>query len=189
MLPSPPPPLGDPPCTPAVFAAAAASRTMANCARSAQGWLGWARAGAVKGGPGPWGQGLPRGNYRHSRRRPPGQRLRAAAEINWRRQRGQGRPEPGRAHIDRPRGRQLAEAARAGAAGAGAAIPGRRGTKPAARVAQQSTGSFRPAAHRELSQPPPLLSPQNAPHIALGPHLRPPFLGVPSALCQTPGEQ
>ncbi|XP_075405608.1 sterile alpha motif domain-containing protein 11 isoform X2 [Tenrec ecaudatus] len=40
---------------------------------------------------------------------------------------------------------------------------------------------------RELSQPPPLLSPQNAPHIALGPHLRPPFLGVPSALCQTPG--
>ncbi|XP_006871813.1 PREDICTED: sterile alpha motif domain-containing protein 11 [Chrysochloris asiatica] len=40
---------------------------------------------------------------------------------------------------------------------------------------------------RDLSQPPPLLSPQNAPHIALGPHLRPPFLGVPSALCQTPG--
>ncbi|XP_029801814.1 sterile alpha motif domain-containing protein 11 [Suricata suricatta] len=41
--------------------------------------------------------------------------------------------------------------------------------------------------HRELSQPPPLLSPQNAPHIALGSHLRPPFLGVPSALCHTPG--
>ncbi|TKC42888.1 hypothetical protein EI555_019413 [Monodon monoceros] len=41
-------------------------------------------------------------------------------------------------------------------------------------------------SERELSQPPPLLSPQNAPHIALGPHLRPPFLGVPSALCQTP---
>ncbi|XP_064028084.1 sterile alpha motif domain-containing protein 11 isoform X6 [Pogoniulus pusillus] len=40
---------------------------------------------------------------------------------------------------------------------------------------------------REISHPPPLLSPQNAPHIALGPHLRPPFLGVPSALCQTPG--
>ncbi|XP_019567605.2 sterile alpha motif domain-containing protein 11 isoform X2 [Rhinolophus sinicus] len=40
---------------------------------------------------------------------------------------------------------------------------------------------------RELSQPPPLLSSQNAPHIALGPHLRPPLLGVPSALCQTPG--
>ncbi|XP_063292984.1 sterile alpha motif domain-containing protein 11 isoform X2 [Pelobates fuscus] len=40
---------------------------------------------------------------------------------------------------------------------------------------------------RELSHPPPLLSPQNAPHIALGPHLRPPFLGVPSALCQNPG--
>ncbi|XP_030918403.1 sterile alpha motif domain-containing protein 11 [Geospiza fortis] len=39
----------------------------------------------------------------------------------------------------------------------------------------------------EISHPPPLLSPQNAPHIALGPHLRPPFLGVPSALCQTPG--
>lgn len=42
-------------------------------------------------------------------------------------------------------------------------------------------------SEREPSQPPPLLSPQNAPHIALGPHLRPPFLGVPSALCQTPG--
>nr|XP_030721159.1 sterile alpha motif domain-containing protein 11 [Globicephala melas] len=42
-------------------------------------------------------------------------------------------------------------------------------------------------SEREVSQPPPLLSPQNAPHIALGPHLRPPFLGVPSALCQTPG--
>ncbi|XP_044137746.1 sterile alpha motif domain-containing protein 11 isoform X3 [Bufo gargarizans] len=40
---------------------------------------------------------------------------------------------------------------------------------------------------RELSHPPPLLSPQNAPHIALGPHLRPPFLGVPSSLCQSPG--
>ncbi|XP_067095207.1 sterile alpha motif domain-containing protein 11 [Osmerus mordax] len=40
---------------------------------------------------------------------------------------------------------------------------------------------------REMSHPPPLLSPQNAPHIALGPHLRPPFLGMPSALCQAPG--
>ncbi|KAG9269663.1 sterile alpha motif domain-containing protein 11 isoform X1 [Astyanax mexicanus] len=39
---------------------------------------------------------------------------------------------------------------------------------------------------REMSHPLPLLSPQNAPHIALGPHLRPPFLGMPSALCQTP---
>ncbi|XP_026911096.2 sterile alpha motif domain-containing protein 11 isoform X3 [Acinonyx jubatus] len=54
----------------------------------------------------------------------------------------------------------------------------REGTMPA------GTPSF---SERELSQPPPLLSPQNAPHIALGPHLRPPFLGVPSALCQTPG--
>ncbi|XP_016044885.2 sterile alpha motif domain-containing protein 11 isoform X2 [Erinaceus europaeus] len=42
-------------------------------------------------------------------------------------------------------------------------------------------------AERELSQPPSLLSPQNAPHIALGPQLRPPFLGVPSSLCQAPG--
>ncbi|XP_004863961.2 sterile alpha motif domain-containing protein 11 isoform X2 [Heterocephalus glaber] len=42
-------------------------------------------------------------------------------------------------------------------------------------------------SERELSQPPPLLSPQNASHITLGSHLRPPFLGVPSALCQTPG--
>nr|XP_015092589.1 sterile alpha motif domain-containing protein 11 [Vicugna pacos] len=54
----------------------------------------------------------------------------------------------------------------------------REGTAPA------GTPSF---SERELSQPPPLLSPQNAPHIALGPHLRPPFLGVSSALCQTPG--
>lgn len=42
--------------------------------------------------------------------------------------------------------------------------------------------------HRDLPHPPPLLSPPTAPHIALGPHLRPPFLGVPSALCQGPGE-
>ncbi|XP_005986044.1 sterile alpha motif domain-containing protein 11 isoform X2 [Latimeria chalumnae] len=42
-------------------------------------------------------------------------------------------------------------------------------------------------SEREMSHPPPLLSPQNAPHIALGPHLRPPFLGMPTALCQTPG--
>ncbi|TSN03433.1 Sterile alpha motif domain-containing protein 11 [Bagarius yarrelli] len=41
-------------------------------------------------------------------------------------------------------------------------------------------------SERELSHPPPLLSPQNAPHIALGAHLRPPFLGMPSSLCQTP---
>ncbi|XP_012975444.1 sterile alpha motif domain-containing protein 11 isoform X2 [Mesocricetus auratus] len=40
---------------------------------------------------------------------------------------------------------------------------------------------------RELSHPPPLLSPQNAPHMALGSQLRPPFFGVPTALCQTPG--
>ncbi|XP_051518958.1 sterile alpha motif domain-containing protein 11 isoform X2 [Myxocyprinus asiaticus] len=40
---------------------------------------------------------------------------------------------------------------------------------------------------RDISHPPPLLSPQNAPHIALGPHLRPPFMGMPSALCQAPG--
>ncbi|XP_038161917.1 sterile alpha motif domain-containing protein 11 isoform X2 [Cyprinodon tularosa] len=39
---------------------------------------------------------------------------------------------------------------------------------------------------RELSHPPPLLSP-TAPHVTLGPHLRPPFLGMPSALCQAPG--
>ncbi|XP_037335340.2 sterile alpha motif domain-containing protein 11 isoform X2 [Pungitius pungitius] len=40
---------------------------------------------------------------------------------------------------------------------------------------------------REMSHPPPLLSPPTAPHIALGAHLRPPFLGMPSALCQAPG--
>ncbi|NXN29583.1 SAM11 protein, partial [Nycticryphes semicollaris] len=50
-----------------------------------------------------------------------------------------------------------------------------------------SNMNFFSGFHREISHPPPLLSPQNAPHIALGPHLRPPFLGVPSALCQTPG--
>ncbi|KAG8505494.1 Sterile alpha motif domain-containing protein 11 [Galemys pyrenaicus] len=55
-------------------------------------------------------------------------------------------------------------------------------------LAQHREGAG-PAAFpdRELSQPPPLLSPQNAPHMALGTHLRPPFLGVPSALCQAPG--
>ncbi|XP_023686325.2 sterile alpha motif domain-containing protein 11 isoform X1 [Paramormyrops kingsleyae] len=42
-------------------------------------------------------------------------------------------------------------------------------------------------SERDMSHPPPLLSPQTAPHIALGPHLRPPFLGMPSALCQAPG--
>ncbi|XP_061592320.1 sterile alpha motif domain-containing protein 11 isoform X2 [Cololabis saira] len=40
---------------------------------------------------------------------------------------------------------------------------------------------------RDMSHPPPLLSPPTAPHIALGPHLRPPFLAMPSALCQAPG--
>uniref|UniRef100_A0A8C2XBK3 Sterile alpha motif domain containing 11 n=1 Tax=Cyclopterus lumpus TaxID=8103 RepID=A0A8C2XBK3_CYCLU len=40
---------------------------------------------------------------------------------------------------------------------------------------------------RDLSHPPPLLSPPTGSHIALGPHLRPPFLGMPSALCQAPG--
>ncbi|XP_069466155.1 sterile alpha motif domain-containing protein 11 isoform X2 [Ambystoma mexicanum] len=55
---------------------------------------------------------------------------------------------------------------------------------------KQGLPQHRDASHfseREMSHPPPLLSPQNAPHIALGPHLRPPFLGVPSSLCQTPG--
>uniref|UniRef100_A0A2I2ZSW4 Sterile alpha motif domain containing 11 n=1 Tax=Gorilla gorilla gorilla TaxID=9595 RepID=A0A2I2ZSW4_GORGO len=60
-------------------------------------------------------------------------------------------------------------------------------------LAQHREGAAPAAApsfsERELPQPPPLLSPQNASHIALGPHLRPPFLGVPSALCQTPGEE
>ncbi|XP_029395315.1 sterile alpha motif domain-containing protein 11 isoform X3 [Mus pahari] len=51
------------------------------------------------------------------------------------------------------------------------------GTVPAA------TTSF---SEREMSQPPPLLSPQNAPHITMSSHLRP-FLGMPTAVCQTPG--
>ncbi|XP_078186054.1 sterile alpha motif domain-containing protein 11 isoform X2 [Callithrix jacchus] len=55
-------------------------------------------------------------------------------------------------------------------------------------LAQHREAAAPSFSERELPQPPPpLLSPQNAPHIALGPHLRPPFLGVPSALCQTPG--
>lgn len=40
---------------------------------------------------------------------------------------------------------------------------------------------------RDISHPPPLLSPPTATHITLGPHLRPPFLGMPTALCQVPG--
>uniref|UniRef100_A0A8C6WSF3 Sterile alpha motif domain containing 11 n=1 Tax=Neogobius melanostomus TaxID=47308 RepID=A0A8C6WSF3_9GOBI len=40
---------------------------------------------------------------------------------------------------------------------------------------------------RDLSHPPPLLSPSAATHITLGPHLRPPFLGMPTTLCQVPG--
>lgn len=40
---------------------------------------------------------------------------------------------------------------------------------------------------RDLSHPPPLLSPPTASHITLGSHLRPPFLSMPTALCQTPG--
>lgn len=70
----------------------------------------------------------------------------------------------------------------------GAAISGGGGAG-AGRFGNGGRLTARPSARRELSQPPPLLSPQNAPHIALGPHLRPPFLGVPSALCQTPGEE
>lgn len=40
---------------------------------------------------------------------------------------------------------------------------------------------------RDLSHPPPLLSPPTATHITLGSHLRPPFLSMPTALCQAPG--
>lgn len=69
----------------ALFAAASpASRIAANCAPpppSRSGSTAGREAGARR---------APRGNYRCSRRRPPGQRLRAAAEINWRRQPGAG---------------------------------------------------------------------------------------------------
>uniref|UniRef100_A0A7M4E3U3 Sterile alpha motif domain containing 11 n=1 Tax=Crocodylus porosus TaxID=8502 RepID=A0A7M4E3U3_CROPO len=83
------------------------------------------------------------------------------------------------------------------------AVPSHGGTSLGAPAEQAAPSRARLAPHaapeksngerlfpfpREMSHPPPLLSPQNAPHIALGPHLRPPFLGVPSALCQTPGE-
>lgn len=44
------------------------------------------------------------------------------------------------------------------------------------------------SVRREMSHPPPLLSTQNGPHITLGPHLRPPFLAMPSSLCQSPGK-
>ncbi|XP_044524557.1 sterile alpha motif domain-containing protein 11 [Gracilinanus agilis] len=56
---------------------------------------------------------------------------------------------------------------------------------PSCRGCCPGSACFSPAL-RDLTHPS-LLSPQNAPHIALGPHLRPPFLGVPSALCQAPG--
>ncbi|KAM5322451.1 sterile alpha motif domain-containing protein 11 isoform 1-T1 [Glossophaga mutica] len=66
--------------------------------------------------------------------------------------------------------------------------PGHRRKQGLAQHREGPTPAGTPSfSERELSQPAPLLSPQNAPHIALGPHLRPPFLGVPSALCQTPG--
>ncbi|XP_048639839.1 sterile alpha motif domain-containing protein 11 isoform X7 [Marmota marmota marmota] len=67
--------------------------------------------------------------------------------------------------------------------------PGAPGTVRGVRLGEQKAERlevWKPSP-KELSQPPPLLSPQNAPHIALGSHFRPPFLGVPSALCQTPG--
>ncbi|NXP22349.1 SAM11 protein, partial [Scytalopus superciliaris] len=72
-----------------------------------------------------------------------------------------------------------------------AKLPRRRRRPRGARSIPGAEGTggrrFSPFTRGEISHPPPLLSPQNAPHIALGPHLRPPFLGVPSALCQTPG--
>ncbi|MGH0121733.1 UNVERIFIED_CONTAM: hypothetical protein FKN15_000205 [Acipenser sinensis] len=63
------------------------------------------------------------------------------------------------------------------------------GTNSSSQRRKQGLPQHRDAhfSEREMSHPPPLLSPQNAPHIALGPHLRPPFLGMPSALCQVPG--
>ncbi|XP_041130372.1 sterile alpha motif domain-containing protein 11-like isoform X1 [Polyodon spathula] len=63
------------------------------------------------------------------------------------------------------------------------------GTNSSSQRRKQGLPQHRDAhfSEREMSHPPPLLSPQNAPHIALGPHLRPPFLGMPSALCQAPG--
>lgn len=82
---------------------------------------------------------------------------------------------------DRPWGRQL-EAAAGGAPGGGYRKGGGVHSRNWACV-------YYSAIHRELSQPPSLLSPQNASHIALGSHLRPPFFGVPTALCQTPGEK
>ncbi|XP_051844837.1 sterile alpha motif domain-containing protein 11 isoform X2 [Antechinus flavipes] len=68
-----------------------------------------------------------------------------------------------------------------GGAGGGAGQRRKQGLPPHRETAV--TGHF---SDRDLAHPS-LLSPQNAPHIALGPHLRPPFLGVPSALCPAPG--
>ncbi|XP_038602712.1 sterile alpha motif domain-containing protein 11 isoform X2 [Tachyglossus aculeatus] len=74
---------------------------------------------------------------------------------------------------------------------AAAAVAHLPSSSPSASSQRRKQGVSQPRethfSDREMSHPPPLLSPQNAPHIALGPHLRPPFLGVPSALCQTPG--
>lgn len=114
-------------------------------------------------------------------------RVSASAEINWRRRRGREQGQRStQSHnerrIDRPRGQQLAATAR-GCAGRWLRESGAR------RGPGMPRTPLGPVFHRELSQPPPLLSPQNAPHIALGSHFRPPFLGVPSALCQTPGKE
>ncbi|XP_041802592.1 sterile alpha motif domain-containing protein 11 isoform X2 [Chelmon rostratus] len=68
-------------------------------------------------------------------------------------------------------------------------LPSAGGSSSSSQRRKQGLPQHRDAHYtdRELSHPPPLLSPPTAPHIALGPHLRPPFLGMPSALCQAPG--
>ncbi|MFT7798312.1 sterile alpha motif domain-containing protein 11 isoform X2 [Arapaima gigas] len=90
-------------------------------------------------------------------------------------------------HGDLLRARQEAVAVVRNPAAMEAHLPSAGGTSSQRR--KQGLPQHRDAhfSERDISHPPPLLSPQNAPHIALGPHLRPPFLGMPPALCQAPG--
>ncbi|KAM9342085.1 sterile alpha motif domain-containing protein 11 isoform 2-T2 [Pholidichthys leucotaenia] len=89
----------------------------------------------------------------------------------------------------RARQEALAAAVRNPAAALEAHLPTAGSSSSSSQRRKQGLPQHRDAHYtdRELSHPPPLLSPPTAPHIALGPHLRPPFLGMPSALCQAPG--
>ncbi|XP_077949212.1 sterile alpha motif domain-containing protein 11 isoform X2 [Gasterosteus aculeatus] len=105
-----------------------------------------------------------------------------------------GLPGPGQStgsvFVDMLRARQEALAAAVRNPGAlEAHLPSAGSSSSSSQRRKQGLPQHRDAHYtdREMSHPPPLLSPPTAPHIALGAHLRPPFLGMPSALCQAPG--